>query len=339
MRKGTFAMAVMFAALVITPTASAFEGGGRKPSEAPLITVGQHYSATLNNHNDDSNYAGFRSVAIWHLPTVTSRDVITVDWDAAPYTGEPGRFPICMTIAQGVNDFNWGERFEEVLDHYRCIDLSGSGSARTEIVVQEANSNSTYLEFSSYANETQPARYETYPYNFTVEPILHYLAVAIRPVKRVNAAGIIRATANLASGLPAPDGLPFNLAVTWPDGGVANYSAVSSGGIVGFQLALPETAFGKTATFEVSHSADGTYQGVTATKLQAKVAKPKAPPPSPCFLAERRVLALKRQYHRLRRHAARAYGVNRRVLRRRARRAKHQLREARLTAESLCGGG
>jgi hypothetical protein len=252
---------------------SAFEGGGRKPSEAPLITVGQHYSATLNNHRDDTNYGGYNEVALWHLPPLTTRDVVVVNWDAASFTGEPGRFPICVTFAQGVSDFNWGELWGDA----NCRRLSGSGSARTEFVAQETNSSSSYLEFSSYAPREEPSNYETYPYNFTVEPILHYLSVATRPVKRVAAAGTINATANLATGLPAPDGLAFNLYVTWPGGGIASYAALSRGGVARFQLALPETAYGQNATFEVSHPADATYQAVTAAKVDAKVAKPKAP--------------------------------------------------------------
>jgi hypothetical protein len=337
MRKVPFAVtAVMIVVLSATSAASAFEGGGRKPSEAPLITVGQHYSATLNNHQDDSNYAGYREVAIWHLPPVTTRDVIVVNWDAASYTGEPGRFPICLAFAQGINDFNWGEVFEDTLDNYRCNQLSGSGSARTELVAQETNSNSSYLEFSSYAGYSEPSRYETFPYSFTVEPILHYLAVAMRPVKRVAATGIVRATANLATGQPAPDGLPFNLAVTWPGGGVASYTAVSSGGLASFQLALPETAYGRSATFEVSHPVDGTYQAVAAPKLQVKVARPKAPPPSPCLLAERQVLSLKRTYHRQRRRAARVRGAARGVLHRRAAQTKRKLRAAKGRADRAC---
>jgi hypothetical protein len=260
--------------------------------------------------------------------------VVTVNWDAAPITGEPGRFPVCVTFLQGVSDFNWGDLWEDA----SCMKLSGSGSARTEFVAQETNSNSSYLAFSSYASResSETSRYETYPYNFSVEPILHYLAVATRPVKRVAATGIIRATANLATGLPAPDGLGFNLVVTWPDGGIATYTAPSSGGVVSFQLALPETAYGKNATFEVGHPADGTYQAVTAAKLQAKVAKPKAPPPSPCLLAEKRVLSLKRSYLRLKRHAAQARGARRGILHRRVRAAKRKLRSAQAAADTAC---
>lgn len=331
---------ISIAMLVIATSVSAFEGGGRKPSEAPLITVGQHYTGQLNNHKDDANYGGYEEVALWRLPPVTTRDVVTVDWHALPFTHSSG-FPVCLILAQGVNDYSWGSVFGNT--DRRCDEsgpaysLSGSGSAHTEITVQNTDATSSYLEFFSYASREDPEDLETFPYDFTVQPILHYLAVAIKPVKRVSASGIIHATANLATGLPAPDGLSFNLAVTWPRAGVASYTGLSSGGVASFQLALPETAYGKTATFVVSHPADGTYQGVTTPKLEAKVAKPKAQPPSPCLLAERRVLSLKRAYHRLRRRAAHARGAARGVLHRRAAHAKRRLRAAQTQADSACG--
>jgi hypothetical protein len=332
-------MAIAAVGLLIAASASAFEGGGRKPSEAPLIAVGQHYTGQLNNHKDDANYGGSREVSLWRLPTLTTRDVVVIDWHGAPYTRYPGQFPICLYSAQGVDDFNWGGVFQQGLEKSSCHELSGSGSARTEIVVQETNSSSSYLEFGVSAYTTNSTEYETYPYDFTVEPILHYLAAAIPPVKRISAGGVLHATANLATGLPAPDGLPFSLAVTWDGGGVASYTAASAGGSVGFQLALPETAYGKQATFVVSHPADGIYQAVTTSKLEALVAKPKPvppPSPSPCELAERRELSLTRQFKRLKRHAGLAHGRSRGELYRRARQAKRKLRAAQAKVDATC---
>lgn len=329
--------AASIVASTFVSSAAAFEGGGRKPSEAPLIAVGQHYTGQLNNHEDDANYAGYREVAIYRLPPVTTRDVIVVDWHAAPFTNSPGNFPICLHLAQGVDDFNWGSVFADALRNSSCYQLSGSGSARSEIVVQETNPSSSYLEFFDHAEEANVSDYETFPYDFSVEPILHYLAAAIPPVKRVSANGILHATANLATGLPAPDGLPFSLAVTWPGGGVASATGVSSGGVVSFQLALPETAYGKQATFVAGHPADGTYQAVTTGKMEALIARPKAPAPSPCLLAEHRERSLARQLKRLKRHANQAHGAARRALTRRARQAKRKLRGARAEVGSSCG--
>jgi hypothetical protein len=339
MRKVVAASAtISIVVLMFASSASAFEGGGRKPSEAPLITVGQHYTGQLNNHKDDANYGGGREVALYRLPPMTTRDVVTIDWHGLPFTNDPGDFPIRMVFAQGIDDFNWGSVFESATDccSNHSYELSGSGTARSEIVAQETNATSSYLEFYDYASETNPSDFETFPYDFSVEPILHYLAAAIQPVKRVSASGILRATANLATGLPAPDGLPFSLSVTWPGGGVASYTAASSGGIA-FQLALPESAYGKQATFVAGHPADGTYQAVTTSKLEVLVARPKPPRPTSCFLAERRELALARQFKRLKRHANRAHGASRAILNRRARQAKRKLRVARAEVGSSCG--
>jgi hypothetical protein len=332
--------AISIALLVVVSPASAFEGGGRKPSEAPLIAVGQHYTGQLNNHKEDANFGGYEEVAIYRLPPLTTHDVLTVDWHGTPFTHGSG-FPVCLVFAQGIDDFNWGSVYDQVNED-RCDEegpgygLSGSGTARTQITVQETNANSSYLEFASYASSTNVSELETFPYDFTVEPILHYLAAAIQPVKRISASGILRATANLATGGPAPDGLAFNLAVTWPGGGVASYTGVSSGGVVGFQLALPETAYGKQATFVVSHPADAQYQAVTSTKLEAKVAKPKLAAPSPCFIAERHAQAFAKQLRRLKRHASFARGATRRRLHRRVLRVGRELRAARAQVNTAC---
>lgn len=340
MRKAVCAVAtVAIFVLGITSSAMAFEGGGRSPSQAPTIAVGQHYTGQLNNHKDDANYGGYKEVAFWRLPPVSTRDVVTVDWHSVPYTDDPGHYPLCMTLAQGIDDFNWGSVFEKRTE---CdtdgpfYELSGSGTAHTQITVQETTTNSSYLEFYVPASMTEPSYLETYPYDFTVGPILHYLGLALKPVEKISANGVIQATATLANGLPAPDGLPFSLSVTWREGGVASYTGVSSGGVVSFQLALPETAYGKSAAFVVFHPADGSYQEVIAPKLRVKIARPTAPPPSACELAERRALVLKRQFTRLKHNARRAHGLSKRRLSRRAKRAKRKLRAARHEVATLC---
>ncbi len=341
-----FTIAAATIALVllgVAASASAFEGGGHKPSEAPLITAGQHYTGQLNNHKSEANFGGYAEVAIWRLPPLATRDVIYVDWHSVPDTDNSSHFPVCMTFAQGIDDFNWGSVFDEATG-FECegrgpvYELSGSGTARSVITAQDTNANSSYLEFYTEATQTSPSYFETFPYDFTVSAPLHYLDAAIREVKRVSANGVIRATANLANGLPMPDGLSFNLAVSWPGGGSASYSAVSAAGGVAFRLALPETAYGERATFVVSHPADGTYQDVSTTRLRAKVTRPKASPPSPCVLAKRRVQVLQRQHRRLLRNANRAHGAQRSALRRRANRVKKKLRAARGQVDSACPG-
>jgi len=343
MRKAVLAVAAVGVLIAGMPSsASAFEGGGRTPSGAPTIAVGPRYNGQLNNHADDANYGGYVEVAFWRLPPVSTRDVVTIDWHSVPYTWSYGSYPLCMTLAQNIDDFNWGSVFsqrdscESSGPFYR---LSGSGTARSEITVQETTTNSSYLEFYVNANEDEAADFETYPYDFTLGPILHYLGVALSPVERVSANGVIHAAANLATGQPAPDGLPFNLTVTWDEGGIATYTGTTSGGTVSFQLALPESAFGEYASFVASHPADGNYQGVETERMTVKIAKPPSPPPpppSPCSLAEKRAASLNRQFTRLRSNVRRARGANKRRLSRRAKQVKRRLTAARREVRSLC---
>jgi hypothetical protein len=333
-----------FVVLAVVSEASAFEGGGRKPSEAPLIAIGQHYTGQLNNHKSDANYGGYKEVAIWRLPALTTRDIVTVDWHGVPFTRGNEGFPVCMVFAQGIDDYNWGSVFGSTTEFRGCDEdgpvysLAGSGTAQTAITAQETNSTSSYLEFFADADEAEPSALETYPYDFTVQPIRHYLGVAIRAVKRVSANGSLSATATLASGSPVPDGLAFNLAVTWSGGGSASYSATSAGGAVSFPLALPETAQGKDATFVVSHPADTQYGEAVSEKLVALVAKPKPVPvtQSPCSRAKQHLRVVGRQYSRLRRHASQARGLARRRLRHRVLRVKRQLRAARAQVGAEC---
>jgi len=340
MRKAVCAVvAVAIFVLGISSSASAFEGGGRSPSRAPTIALGQRYTGQLNNHQDDANYSGEREVAFWRLPPVSTRDVVTIDWHSVPLTNDSSSFPLCMTIVQNVDDFSWGGVFEHRGNCYTegpSYALSGSGTAHTQITIQETNASSSYLEFYVRAEQGNPTYYETYPYDFTVGPVLHYLGLVTNPVEKIAANGVIQATATLANGQPAPDGLPFGLTVTWREGGVASYTGVSSGGVASFQLALPESAYGKNVQLVAFHPADGNYQEVVAPRQTVRIAKPTAPPPSACELAERRALVLKRQFKRLGNHARRASGPSKHRLSRRAKRVKRKLRAARREVQALC---
>lgn len=339
MRKAVCAAAtVAIFVLGISSSAAAFEGGGRSPSQAPTIAIGQHYTGQLNNHRDDANYSNYAEVAFWRLPPTSTRDVVTVDWRSAPFTHESG-FPVCMTLVQGIEDFNWGSVFEHrdsCESNGPVYELPGSGTAHTQITVQETTTNSSYLEFFAYANRTESKDYETYPYDFTVGPILHYLGLVVSPVEKIAANGVIQATATLANGQPAPDGLPFGLTVTWREGGIASYTAVSSGGVASFQLALPESAYNKNVQLVAFHPADSNYQEVVAPKQTVRISKPPAPAPSACEIAERRTLTLKRQFNRLKHNARRARGLSKRRLSHRAKRAKRKLRAARHEVATLC---
>jgi hypothetical protein len=335
----TVAIAIVLAATAAT--ACAFEGGGRIPSEAPTIGWGQHYTAQLNNHKDDSNYNGDQEVAFWRLPPVSTHDQIVVNWHGLPFSHSSG-FPVCMILAQGINDYNWGSTFGSTSDGY-CPErtgvyrLSGSGTAATSITIQSTDSADTYLEFFAESETTEPARLETFPYDFSVEAPRHYLNLTIPPFTEVTANGIVHASVTGANGLPAPDGLIYGLTVRWHDGGIATYAAPSIGGQVAFQLALPESALKQSAGFIVGRGADAEYQAVESPVLKAKVTPPVLPAPSSaCKKATSHAHALARQHHRLQSHARRARRFAKRKLNHRARHAARELRSARSAAASAC---
>ena len=343
-RKLTIALAALaLAALLLSASAPAFEGGGRNPSEAPPISFGQRYSGELNNHESDANYKGDQEVAIWHLPPLSTRDSLTVNWHVLPFVHSSGNFPICMTLAQGIDDFSWGTAFGSA-SFNSCnplgpvYEVSGSGTAQTAITVPETNATSSFLEFFAYAGTEQASDYETYPYDFSVEAPRHYLGVAFTPVSKVATNGSLHANVTRADGSPGPDGLTFTLTATWSGGGIATYTAASVGGSLTYGLALPESAAGKTVNFAISRPADSTYQAAETSKLSLSVTKPAAAvDAAACEGAKRHVAALARQYNRLSRHASSAWRRSvRRALRRRARGVGRALVAARAEAKAIC---
>jgi hypothetical protein len=342
--RALIAIATAVAVLGAASPASAFDGGGRKPSDAPLISFGQRYSGQLNNHRSDANYGSFREVALWRLPPVSSHDLIVVNWHSVPSTRSPGEFPVCMVLAQGIDDFSWGGVFGKTTEYESCDDrgplysVSASGTAQTAITVQETNAASTYLEFTAFSNETDPGRLETFPYDFSVEAPRHYLGLTVKPVKQIRANGILHASVTLTDGSPAPDGLVFGLSATWNDGGVATASAATVGGQLGFALALPEAAIGKQVAFVVSRAADSAFQAVSSTKLRVPVKMPSgSSAESACETAQRRSHTLARQFNRVSRRASQAHGQRRRALKRQARQVGRKLRNARAATHAACG--
>ncbi|HEV7483286.1 MAG TPA: hypothetical protein VGO13_09325 [Solirubrobacterales bacterium] len=344
MRKAMIVVAaISIASFLIAAPASAFEGGGRSPSTAPLIEWGQHYAGQLNNHREDANVNSSccgRDVALWRLPAVSTHDQIVVNWHALPSTYQSG-FPVCMMIAQGINDFNWGSVFGSgSCSSPNGYSLSGSGTAASQITLQNTDTGgSTYLEFWSYADEPSMSKeLETFPYDFSVEPPRHALTLTFPSVKTVPANGALGASVIGATGLPAPDGLVYTLTANWKEGGTWITTAPSVGGHITFPLALPEAALNTSVRFIVSRAPDGSFQGVESPAVRAKVTNPVPPAPSPaCKQATARAHTLSRQYRRLNSHARYAHGQTRRRLRNRARRAHRALGYARSEAAKACG--
>jgi hypothetical protein len=305
--------------------AMAFEGGGRSPSTAPLIEWGPQYAGQLNNHRDDANFtvSDYDTVAFYRLPPVSTHDVVTVNWHALPRTLGSG-FPVCLALVQGVDDYSWGSTFERATygycsSHTGVYTLTGSGTARSEITVQQTDSTATYLEFFATAGQTEPAYLETYPYDFSVESPRHALTLSLASVSTVPSNGQLHASVTGATGQPAPDGLTYTLTATWERGGLWTGTATSSGGQLGFQLSLPEAAQNEYVRFIVSRAADSQYQAVESTSFRAKVTAPYVPPPpgpsKACKKATSLVQSLARQRHRLQSNLHRARGRTKRRLR------------------------
>lgn len=332
-------LALLALMLAVVSPAAAFEGGGRKPSEAPLIAWGQHYTGQLNNHKSDANLVN-SEVAFWRLPPVSTRDQVVVNWHELPFTHGSG-FPVCMMVVQGIDDFNWGTRIEDETG-FDCSgqnenEVSASGTAQTSITIQNTDPSTTYIEFYAIANEESAGSFETFPYDFTVEAPRHFLGLAMRAKSKVHANGAISGAVTLANGLPAPDGLAFYLTVEWGSGYSASYTASTAGGQVVFPLALPESAVNQGASFVVTHPADAAYQAVSV-KLHARVTPAVASAAEiACARATQKAHALARQVKRLKRNAHFARGAAKRRLKHRAHRAGRRWRAAKDAAKVACG--
>jgi hypothetical protein len=333
-------MAVLAATMAIgVANASALSGGGKQPSEAPLAVWGQHYEANLGNNRTEANYApgstyGNYQVAIYHLGPLSVHDQVVVNWHAPTSPGS--EFPVGLIFVENVDDFSWGAVFGH--REASSFQLSGSGTARSEVTVQNSSAND-YLEFYSRADATGSQDLSTYLYDFSVEAPRHYLSVSLGSVQKVAANGVLHATATLATGVPAPDGLGFTLSGNW-SGGTFTTTAASVGGQITFPLALPETAYKHSVEFVTTSAATAEWQAATSPKLYVEVTKPPVPAPAVepqiCAKATNRAHVLARQYHRQLRHADAARGRNRRRLFREARATGRRLDAAKAARKAAC---
>jgi hypothetical protein len=343
-------MGVLVCVLAVgTGSASAFTGSaGKKPSEAPLVEWGSHYEATVGNNEGEANYlytsccTESSQVGIWHLGPLSVHDQVVVNWHELPFAHENG-FPVRMVLVENVEDFNWGSTFNAQVNNETYHSVSGSGTARTEITVQNSSSND-YLEFFSEADRTSSQEFETYPYDFSVEAPRHYLGLSLGSVSKVAANGYIHATATLATGAPVPDGSGFTLTGTWSGGGVFTVGATSVAGQITFPLAVPETAFGKDVEFVATSAATSEYQAAASSKIYAEVTKPPAPPAPPappkpvnlCKPATNKAHAWARIYKRRMKNAERARGRARRRLLHDAHTAERKFISARAAKKAAC---
>lgn len=243
--------------IVIVGAASA-ASAGLKPSEAPLIAVGQHY---FGNAGHASN--AWRPVDVWRLPPLLTGDAITIAWHG-------GQGP-ALCLAQNIDDYNWAEVDNQCNGSGEYF-VASNGSARTVIEAKSATSNA-FLEFSSYC-----ACERSEPYDFTIESIQHAIGVGLTPVTEITPTSTLIGSANLSNGSPVPDGMAFTVSASWvtPVNKASHsrsYTVASSGGALAFLLSLPSSAEGKHVSLTVTRSADPQYLAASSPAIEATVAK------------------------------------------------------------------
>jgi hypothetical protein len=329
-------------------SASAFVGGGRAPSEAPLIAWGQHYEAELTNNKADANYAGSSQVAMYRLGPLSVHDQVVVNWHGLPYA-HLSEFPVRMFLVENPTDYTWGSIYGHEHSYYK---LTGSGTARTEITVQNTSAED-FLFFYTGSTATNSQELETYKYDFTVEAPRHYLALSLASTRSVAANGTLHATATLATGGPVPDGYPVTLTGSWSGGGVFTTTATTVAGGVNFQLAMPESSLGREVEFVATGAATPEYQAVKSSSFYAEIAKPPAPPAPPapvkaapvkkpkpapdlCLKATNKAHTLARMYKRQLKNAERLRGRHRRLLLHQAHATERKFLAARTAKKAAC---
>jgi hypothetical protein len=248
---------VMLVLISVAPiaTASASASGVVKPSEAPPVTVGQHY---FGNAGCSECVGG----QLWHLPPLLTSDIVSIAWNSTA-----GRYPE-LCLAQDIDDYNWGENS---CNGSERSSVSGTGSARTAIQAKTA----TLAPFLEFIGE---CCYISLPYDFTVESIQHAVGMGLTPMARIKPTSTLRGSANLSNGTPVPDGLVFTLTATWatPTNRASHqriYAASSLAGGLAFPLNLPISAQGKDVSFTVSRPADPQYLSTSSSTVKILVAR------------------------------------------------------------------
>jgi hypothetical protein len=242
--------------------ASASAGGGLKPSQAPLIAVGQHYFGNTAH----SPNAGVAPVDLWRLPPLLTGDAVTIGWNS-----NSNYEPIQLCLAHDIDDYDWAER-SNWCNGSRGYEVASNGSARSVLEVKSATS-AAFLEF--WGDECEDCNE---PYDFVVESIQHTIGVGLKPVFHIRSTATLTATATLSNDAAVPDGLKFFLKASAFGQALARYEGISSGGSISFPVRLPPQAQGQHVTFTVVRPADPQYLAAKSATLRVKVSRPTTPP-------------------------------------------------------------
>jgi hypothetical protein len=248
-RRRVLVVLVLLAATAIAVPYAFADGGGLKPSQAPLVTVGQHYFGSTDHAANRGNW----EYDFWALPALIRADVVTVSWTTSSNA---------MCIFQSIDDYSWGDIAHDGCNGSEVFDVSGSGSSRSRLAAK-ASSASSYLTFYTCCSG--------HPYDFTVESIQHSIGLALkRTYKALSRTGSIKGTAALANGTPVPDGLVFMLTTSWRGGRSVSQAASQKGKLV-FKLHLPQKAHGKKASFVARYAQSAGYLAAHSATIKVKI--------------------------------------------------------------------
>lgn len=309
--------------LVLSMTAFASAEGSKTVAGAPVIPFGQQQFGNLNNGAVTHNSCESDVYTEWWTLNVSAGDHVRIDWEAQQL-----EYTALLVYPPGTTDYTYPNTNP-------ILKQELNSNNKNEAIVEATADGSLPVAFTS--SDWSCLSGTPGPYDFTAS-LQHALAVALKPYTHIRTNTLVSASVRLANGAPAPDGLAFNLTVSWGNNESATYAATSSGGGVSFPMALPEAAKGQTASLVVSRPEDSQFLAAESGKVVAKVGRGQevVPVPSRCELAMQHARTLARQHRRMQLHARHARGANKRRLRHRARVVGRKLRAARAHAAAIC---
>lgn len=233
--------------------------GGRTPSEAPTIALGQTYFGNAWRPRDRVYPKG----DVWRLPPLLSGDAVTLAGATDPGQGNMGIGP-CLTA--DADDYSYQQSLcnnGEATGETYYLGLQG---ARITLIAKRATSNallSMYLENGCSSCSSGA------PYHFVVESVQHAVGLGLPAVSSVSRKGQVRGSATLTNGAPVPDGLDVALIIR-KNGKKWVRVARSTSGQITFRLGLPKAARGKVR-LSLSRGADAQYLAASTQPTKTRI--------------------------------------------------------------------
>ncbi len=252
-RKSVLAIGFVVGTVGLSSFGVANADGGTRPSNAPLITLGQTYFGNVAN-DDPMN----RNGDVWRLPPLLEQDVVTVSGVRTDTQGLQDSVFVCLN--GNVDDFDFQDNWCGLTVGEDSSNLPRSGSRVT--LQANAAASDAFLEFAdSFGLAT---------YQFTVESIQHRVGLSLTALTSVKRKGRVAGSAVLTNSAPVPDGTTISLIVT-KDSARWVYTAPAAGGRLSFKMALPKSLTGKKVKLRLYRSATTTIQAGSSSAIKARI--------------------------------------------------------------------